>query len=79
MFMVFDDLALELGDNPIIIPIPPHVLEGGDTDKKMRAFTTFALKHLMRLPFFTWTHHIKDVIIDGFMVRQNKIYPEFST
>ena len=33
----------------------------------------------MKLPHFVWTHRLKDVTVDGFTVRHDKIYPSFST
>lgn len=76
--LVIDDLALELPDHPIHIPIPAQVLQSRG-DAEMRKFTLGVLKTLMKLPYFTWTHKADGIVIDGFTVRHNKVYPSFST
>jgi hypothetical protein len=78
MFLVIDDLALELFDHPIFVPIPPNVLKGPG-DAALRKFTLKVLNALMKLPFYTWTHHPRNVVIDGFYVRHSSVYPSFST
>lgn len=78
MYLVVDDLAIELKQYPIHIPIPNTILENND-DELLRMFTIDVIKNLMSLNYFTWTHHIEDVIIDSFDVRHDKIYPSFST
>jgi hypothetical protein len=77
MFLVIDDLALELPDNPMYIPIPAKVIKSGDAG--MRKFTLSVYRNLMKLPYFTWTHDPSQLVIDGFMVRHKKVYPSIST
>ena len=77
LFLVIDDLALELGDHPIHVPIPDEVLDGGD--EELRKFTFEVLERFMTLPYFTWTHKPTSVVIDGFMMRHIYVYPSFST
>ncbi len=47
--------------------------------KALDKFTMAVLRDLMRLPYFTWTHHIDSVKIDGFTLRHKNLYPSFST
>ena len=36
------------------------------SDDTMKAFTLRVLGDLMKLPYFVWTHRLKDVTVDGF-------------
>ena len=49
------------------------------TEKEMNKFTKKVLTKLMKLDFYRWYHNIKDIIIDGYYVRNNNVYPNFST
>lgn len=74
-YLVIDDLAFELHEHPIYIPIPSNI----KTEKEMNKFTKKVLTKLMKLDFYRWYHNIKDIIIDGYYVRNNNVYPNFST
>jgi hypothetical protein len=78
MYLVIDDLSIQLVENPIHIPIPMDLLMTKD-DRLLKKFTLEVLKDLMKLPYFTWTHSVDDVVIDGFTVRHSRVYPSFST
>lgn len=75
-YLVIDDLALELQERPIFVPIPDAALKD---DKSMTKFTLSTLKQLMKLSMWTWFHRLEDVTINGYMVRMHNIYPNFST
>lgn len=77
MFLVIDDLALELREHPIDVPIPANVLSDGED--VLRKWTKRVYKRLMKLPYYKWTHNVNNIIIDGFIVRHKKIYPSIST
>ena len=74
-YLVIDDLALELHDHPIYVPIPNNL----KTEKQLDKFVINVLKKLMKLDFYNWYHKINDVVINGYYTRNNNIYPEFST
>lgn len=74
-FLVVDDLALELHEHPIHVPIPKSV----KTEKQMREFTKKVYADFMKLPYFSWYHGIGDVVVDGFTVRHHLVYPGIST
>lgn len=74
-YLVIDDLAFELHEHPIYVPIPDNIKE----DILLNKFVINVLKKLMKLDFYNWYHEIDDVIIDGYYTRNNNIYPEFST
>ena len=74
-FLVIDTLSFSLNKYPIYIPIPNNI----DNEKKMKTFTKKCLKELMKLKIFDWYHNEKNIVIDGFMVRNNLIYPNIST
>ena len=74
-YLVIDDLAFELHEHPIYVPIPKTI----KTEKQMDKFTIKVLKKLMKLDFYKWYHNVKDIVIDGYYTRNNKIYPNFST
>ncbi len=78
MYLVVDDLAAGLPTYPIYVPLPAALVLK-PTDAGLRAFTAATLKQLMRLKCFQWYHAPGDVVIDGFTVRNDKIYPSFST
>lgn len=77
MYLVVDDIAFELIDHPIYVPIPPKILE--EKDEALVRFTHRVYKDFMKLPYFTWYHTSKDIKVDGFSVRHDKIYPLIST
>ena len=62
LFLVLDDLALELHDHPIHVPIPATLPR---TDAAMKRFTLQVYRDFMRLKHFSWTHGIADVIVDS--------------
>ena len=64
-YLVIDDLAFELHEYPIYVPIPKTI----KTEKQMNKFTINVLKKLMKLDFYKWYHNIKDVVIDGYYTR----------
>ena len=74
-YLVVDDLAFELHEHPIYIPIPNNIKE----EKQLNKFVMKVLKKLMKLDFYNWYHKINDIKIDGYYTRNNNIYPEFST
>lgn len=79
-FLVVDDLSHTLREHPILIPIPPSVLSSKSNDTKLKQFTIQVYRDLMKLPYFKdWYHHAGDIVIDGFSVRWNKIYPSISS
>jgi hypothetical protein len=79
MFLVLDDLAPELRDHPIHVPIPEHVPR---TEQGMKKFTLSVFRDFMKLKHFRWTHHPNNIVVDGadgFMVRHNLVFPSLST
>ena len=74
-YLVLDSLAISLHNYPIHIPIPKNT----KTEKQIITFTKKTIKNLMKLDIFEWYHNFKDIIIDGFTVRNNFIYPDIST
>ena len=74
-YLVIDDLAIELHEHPIYIPIPITC----KTEKQMNSFTMKVLTKLMKLDFYKWYHTRKDIVIDGYYTRNNNVYPNFST
>jgi len=80
--LVVDDLAFELPQHPIYVPIPQNVLAGegyASIDEALARFTLRVYKDFMKLPYFTWFHDARNIVIDGFSVRHDKIYPSIST
>ena len=75
-FLVIDDLAFCLHTHPVYLPIPSVALKD---EKALKAFTMKSLRALMRLDVFDWYHDIRDVHLDGFVVRGSCVYPDFST
>ena len=74
-YLVIDDLAIELHEHPIYVPIPNEII----TEKELNKYVIKILKKLMKLDFYNWYHKINDVVINGYYTRNNNIYPEFST
>lgn len=74
-YLVIDDLAIELHEHPIYVPVPNNI----KTENQMNKFVIKILKKLMKLNFYNWYHNITDIKIDGYYVRNKNIYPEFST
>ena len=58
-YLVVDDLAFELHEHPIYIPIPNNIKE----EKQLNKFVMKVLKKLMKLDFYKWYHKINDVKI----------------
>lgn len=75
-YVVFDDLASSLAVYPIVIPLPKDMVR---TEKLLKTFVMSTLKSLMKLKQFGWYHNYSDVTYDGFSLRLDKIYPDFST
>ena len=49
-YLVIDDLAFELHEHPIYVPIPGNI----KTEKEMNKFTKKVLTKLMKLDFYKW-------------------------
>jgi hypothetical protein len=77
-YLVIDDLAVELHERPIYVPIPEDILKQEDIGA-LKRFTRSVLKKLMKLDFYTWYHSIGDVVVESFFVRNNNMYPVIST
>lgn len=75
-FLVIDDLAIELHEKPVYIPIPEEVFLSEDM---LKEFTMKTYVALMTLPYWKWYHSPEDIAIGGFYTRNNCIYPEIST
>jgi hypothetical protein len=80
MFLVIDDLAYELIRYPIHVPIPISIINFMEqqNESALRIFTQNVLRDLMRLHYYEWFHTEKDFVIDGFVIRHDKVYPIFS-
>ncbi len=76
LFLVLDDLAMELPGHPIHVPIPPAALAD---EAALKSFTMQVLRDLMRLPYFQWTQPVENVVVDGFSLLHKNVYPSFST
>ena len=74
-YVVFDDLAFCLTRNPVVVPLPAGVT----SDKAIRAFIMKTPEKLMRVDCFDWYHGIADVVLDGYTLRLDRVYPNFST
>ena len=77
-FLVIDDLATSLVTYPILVPLPAKLAQR-PTEPALRAFIMKTLREVMQLRCFDWYHAFGDVVLDGFTVRNDKIYPSFST
>lgn len=75
-YVVFDDLALSLQVYPIIVPLPSDIRL---TEESLKRFVMSTLKDLMKLKQLEWYHSYRDVVYNGFQLRHDKIYPDFST
>lgn len=75
-YLVIDDFCSTLYVYPIHVPVPASALKD---DQTMRRFIMRSLKELMKVRLFEWYHDFRNVVYDGFEVRGNKIYPNFST
>jgi hypothetical protein len=73
-WLVLDDLAMELHQRPVYVPIPATVR----TEEDMEKFTRKVFKDFMRLPYYNWYHSMSDVVIDGFMTRGTLVFPDIS-
>ena len=81
-YLVLDDLAFELTRYPIHVPIPPEIFVNKKMDQieaSLRRFTLKVYHDFMKLPYFTWYHDVRHIVIDGFHVRWDKVYPSIST
>ncbi len=81
MYLVVDDLSSHLQIHPILVPIPARTFDATDEVVRTRlvAFTRKVYKDITKLGYFECYHSHKDIIVDGFDVRFNKIYPNIST
>ena len=73
--MVLDDLAFELHDHPIFVPIPESI----QTTKQMDKFVVKTYAAFMKLDCFDWYHRASDIVVDGYTVRHKYVYPSIST
>lgn len=76
LYLVIDDFSPALFTYPIYVPVPESAKKD---DQAMRKFIMQSLKELMKVRLFNWYHDFRNVVYDGFEVRGNKIYPNFST
>ncbi len=73
--LVLDDLALELHQHPIHVPIPDHV----KSEEELKKFAISVYNDFMQLGYFSWYHAINEITINSFTVRSNCVYPNIST
>jgi hypothetical protein len=80
-FLVIDDLSPHLRLHPIHVPIPSKMF-GAPRDtvhNRLVALTLKVYKDIAKLGYFEWDHSYKDITIDGFSIRFDKLYPDIST
>ena len=73
--LVLDDLAFELHEHPIFVPIPESIR----TTAQMNKFVITTYTEFMKLKCFKWYHKSEDIVVNDYMVRNNYIYPWIST
>ena len=76
IYLVIDDFSASTYMYPIHVPVPEAAKKNDQTLKK---FIMQTLKDLMKVKAFEWYHDFRNVVYDGFQVRGNRIYPNFST
>jgi hypothetical protein len=80
-YLIIDDLSPNLRLHPIHVPIPPKMFDAPRdvVINRLVALTLKVYKDLMKLGYFEWDHSYKDISIDGFSIRFDKLYPSIST